>query len=379
MKATKVIIQSHRCTEINDLMKEFRFMVNEAIRVGFEKNITSKLKLRNELYPRFKNGFHTSYINIAVFKVHALLKNYRRQLKKYPHITRPYVKKQFLIVDSQYYRMIYGHIQIPRKPREFLVIPLTPYVVKIISQDGLKLGNAIINPTTLALSYSKDVNVIKIGGYISIDRNLDNITCYDTDKQITIFDTSSITKMKDKYSQVKSHFTRNDVRIQKKIFEKYGTKQRNKENQFLHKISKQLTSQNKGIILEDLKGIRKHYRKGNGKGKKFRNKMNLWSFYKLGKQLTYKILWNYRIPVIEANPQGTSMKCSICDAKVIEENRYVTCPKCGYKSDRDVNAARNILSRGMRFVPDAVQGEAMRQLKDVEQIAPSLVIGEYDG
>ncbi len=62
-------------------MEEFRSMVNEAIRVGLEKNITSKLTLRNKLYPRFKNGFHTSYINMAVFKAHALLKAYRKVLK----------------------------------------------------------------------------------------------------------------------------------------------------------------------------------------------------------------------------------------------------------------------------------------------------------
>ena len=36
-------------------------MINDAIRVGIEKNITSKLTLRNELYLQFKNEFHTSY------------------------------------------------------------------------------------------------------------------------------------------------------------------------------------------------------------------------------------------------------------------------------------------------------------------------------
>ena len=43
-------------------------MINEAIRVGIEKNITSKLTLRNELYLQFKNEFHTSYISMTVFQ-----------------------------------------------------------------------------------------------------------------------------------------------------------------------------------------------------------------------------------------------------------------------------------------------------------------------
>jgi len=132
--------------------------------------------------------------------------------------------------------------------------------------------------------------------------------------------------------------------------------------------------QNNQIILENLKGIRKRYKKGNGQGRRFRFKLNSWSRYKLQQQIVYKSKWN-GIDTIFVNPRGTSSKCSICDAKIIEENRMIRCPKCGLHIDRDVNASRNILARGMRFVPDAVQGEAMKQFKDAEQIAPSLVVG----
>ncbi|MFZ1076518.1 MAG: hypothetical protein WAN47_03700 [Nitrosotalea sp.] len=41
--------------------------------------------------------------------------------------------------------------------------------------------------------------------------------------------------------------------------------------------------------------------------------------------------------------------------------------------DRDVNAAKNILARGMQFVPDAVQSEAMKQFKDVQADCTKLV------
>ncbi len=66
-------------------------MVNETIRTGIEKNITSKLKLRNELYSVFKNEFHTSYISMAVFKAHALFKSYRKIIKRNPNTKKPYV------------------------------------------------------------------------------------------------------------------------------------------------------------------------------------------------------------------------------------------------------------------------------------------------
>jgi len=87
-------------------------MINEAIRVGIEKNTTSKLTLRNELYLQFKNEFHTSYISMAVLQAHSLLKSYRKSLKKKPDTEKPYIYKQFLIVDSSYYKIFYDHIQI---------------------------------------------------------------------------------------------------------------------------------------------------------------------------------------------------------------------------------------------------------------------------
>jgi transposase len=44
-----------------------------------------------------------------------------------------------------------------------------------------------------------------------------------------------------------------------------------------------------------------------------------------------------------------------------EQNRVLKCRSCGFRVDRDVNAARNILARGMRFVPVASAIEAMVQ------------------
>ncbi len=374
--AIRSVKQSHNCKELNKLMEEFRSMVNEAIRIGIEKNITSKLRLRNELYPRFKNGFHSSYISMAVFKAHALLKSYRKALKKNRHARQPYVWKKFLIVDSYAYKVFYDHIQIPTRSREFVVVPLNHYVSKVLSESNLKLGNVTLTPNTISISFSKEIKVQKPNGYIGIDMNLENATCVDNNGKTTLIDMSRIVSMKLKYRQVLSHFIRADSRIQKKLKQKYGKKQKNKEETFLHQESLKLALSSKQIFMENLTGIRKLYRKGNGQGRKFRFRLNSWSRFKLQKMIDYKSQWYNGFPVIYVNPKGTSSKCSICEDKVLEENRNVSCPRCGLHIDRDVNAAKNILARGMQFVPDAVQVEAMKQFKDVEQIAPSLLVGK---
>ncbi|AFU58379.1 putative transposase, IS605 OrfB family [Candidatus Nitrososphaera gargensis Ga9.2] len=56
--------------------------------------------------------------------------------------------------------------------------------------------------------------------------------------------------------------------------------------------------------------------------------------------------------VILVNPSGTSQKCSRCgvdkeEKKLGLDERIFECHSCGLVVDRDVNAAKNILKRGL--------------------------------
>lgn len=354
-------------------------MVNEAIRVGLDENITSKLTLRNRLYKQFKNQFHTSYISMAVFKAHALLKNYRKTSKRKPDAKIPRIQNLFLVADKHTYRIIYNHVLIPTRPKEFVGIPLNHYITDKLKQQDIKLGTLTITQDKLAISYSKEVWQKNSQGAVGIDMNLDNITIYDTDGNTTVYSTRQITKIKQTYRNVKSHFKRNDHKIRKKIFQKYGRKERNKTESFLHNITKKIASQNKTVFLEKLTGMNKMYKRKNGQDRNLRYKLTSWPRFIAQQQIKYKSEWNENL-VYFVNPRGTSSKCAACEAKILEEHRMIRCPQCGLCIDRDVNAARNILARGLqkhpqgaRLEPDAVQGEAMKQSKDVKQIAPSQI------
>ncbi|MHB8359792.1 MAG: RNA-guided endonuclease InsQ/TnpB family protein, partial [Thermoplasmataceae archaeon] len=55
------------------------------------------------------------------------------------------------------------------------------------------------------------------------------------------------------------------------------------------------------------------------------------------------------VAIIEVEPRGTTQGCSGCGEivpKTIRERRH-RCPTCGLDLDRDHNAARNILQRGL--------------------------------
>jgi putative transposase len=278
-------------------------------------------------------------------------------LRKKPNAKRPNISRNHLILDCQSYKIDNGIIRIPTEPGKHIFVKLTEYV--LAKKSDTKLGSITVTDDKIIISYSKNILTKKSGAFIGIDRNLDNVTTYNSRGNYAVHDLSGAQRIIDSYNKVKSKFRRNDSRIKKKIFQKYGKLQRNRIHNILHCTSKKITSQNSGIIMEDLKGIRKLYRKGNGQGRKYRRKMNSWSFYELQRQIEYKARW-FGLSVTYVKANGTSSKCAICGSKLVpEEHRSMFCTTCKSSIDRDVNAAHNILLRGTRVVPDGTVGEAV--------------------
>jgi len=355
---TKCIWQHHnRKAELYPVFEYFRSITNEAIRIGIEKSITSQFGLHYELYYRFRSEIHSRYIYGALGCAASKLKFYRKMKRKNPQVKIPYISKNHLILESGAYKISDGQIRIPIRPRQYCRIKLNHYVLEQI-QD-VKIGSVTITEDKLVISYSKQVIEQKSTSFVAIDRNLDNATTYDTQDKFTRYKLQKANQIKQTYRQIKSKFKRNDVRIRERIFAKYGKKERNRVHDILHCTSKQIAEQNMGVILEDIKGIRKLYRRGNGQGNKFRAKMNSWSFYELQRQIEYKARW-LGLPVRYVKASGTSSKCAACGSKMVpEEHRMLFCPHCNVVIDRDINAAKNILARGIRVVPVGTADEAM--------------------
>jgi putative transposase len=57
----------------------------------------------------------------------------------------------------------------------------------------------------------------------------------------------------------------------------------------------------------------------------------------------------YGTHVVSVDPAGTSKECSACGVETAKPVwvREHSCPACGHEEDRDLNAARNVLSRGL--------------------------------
>jgi len=126
----------------------------------------------------------------------------------------------------------------------------------------------------------------------------------------------------------------------KHMVAKYSEKIANQRHNYIHNLTKQLVEQYDVIKIEDLKT--KNLLKNHKLARAIANQ----SWREIRRQLEYKCAW-YGKQLFTVNPRKTSQICSSCgydDGKHTLDIRQWTCPKCGIQHDRDINAAKNILS-----------------------------------
>ncbi len=340
------------------LMETFRRMTNDCIRVGLAEKKTSLKTLSLICYPKLKRyEVPSAYKLCAVSQAAGILKNYRKLSKKH-QVREPYCGRP-MIITCYGLKRIADRLRIPGG----VEITLSAYTQKFLSQSGIEIRSATLTPESTNISVRREVGLVECSGMLGIDGNVENVTVANTDDQLKNYDLSKAIATKAQCRETKRHFRRNDVRVGREVFKKYGRLERDRVNWLLHNVSAAIVLNAKlrkqAIVMEDLKGIRKLYRRGNGQGREYRSRMNSWSYRELQRQIQYKAEWN-GLPVIYVYPHGTSAKCSMCGHRVLpEENRMLHCPSCGISVNRDVNAAKNILARGLRFRPVGSASEAM--------------------
>lgn len=118
----------------------------------------------------------------------------------------------------------------------------------------------------------------------------------------------------------------------------------NKRKDFLHKLSTNLVKTYDIIVIEDLKS------KNMMKNHKLAKAIGNASWYEFRTMLKYKCEW-YGKQLIIVSPHYTSQECSNCHHnsgnKTLDIREWI-CDNCGVYHDRDINAAKNILTKGLK-------------------------------
>lgn len=114
-----------------------------------------------------------------------------------------------------------------------------------------------------------------------------------------------------------------------------------------HQISKALVRNaqdtERGIALEDLKGIRERA----PFAKRQRARMGSWAFFQLRAFIEYKarLAGVFTVAVDPRNTSRTCNQCGHCEKGNRKAQAEFQCLSCGHEGLADLNAARNIRAR----------------------------------
>lgn len=159
------------------------------------------------------------------------------------------------------------------------------------------------------------------------------------------------------------HYSKKLKRAQIKLSKKQkGSNNRNKQrlkvakihykikcirNDFLHKLSTKICSENQTIVLENLKVSNML------KNHKLAKSISDASWSEFKRQIEYKSQIYQNKIVIVGTFEPTSKVCSNCGCKKQDlklHDRIFKCDDCGFQIDRDLNASLNLYTLGLREI-----------------------------
>jgi putative transposase len=352
-------------------------MVNECIRIGLANDVSSLRRLSLLSYNQLAQYDSPScYKLCAISRAAGILSSRKKSLRRGFATRTPYAVRQQL-VSCYGFKTKNGELEIPIARGKRLSVPLTKHTLDVISQPRVEVRSFTLTRTRLCLSIARDAAPIECSSTVGVDRNLRNLTV-GNDQETCHYDLSETVRMASTTVRIVASFRRDDARIRTGIASKYGERRTARTGHLLHTATKTIVAvavqRRQAIVLENIQGIRALYRKGNGQGRKYRGRMNGWSFGEVQRQIEYKARW-VGLPVVRLSrreTRGSSVTCPRCGERLQSDKRLkrkLWCGKCRVVMDRDMVATINLARRGrVRFArsrPPIIEaqgraGEAMK-------------------
>ena len=367
------------------LLREYRLIVNESIRIAESQGIRSRARLSAAAYSELsmRHDVLRQYIPSALGVALGALKSHRRRLKdKRPSV--PYMKRLMLRIVNQGYRLdrMTGRIRVSVRPREHvhLDLPVSAWHRRFLSDPSWSLGSLTIVPGKVIIVMRKEApTTYTPSAALALDTNedsLDGVVAAEDRAHLLTAHLGGIRQVQETHFRRRRRLTRkksNDRRLTRVLNGREGRRERNRVLQRLHRVTKAIAQaacqRQAAIVLEDLT-----LHGAGGHSRKLNRRLASWPRREIHRQIEYKAAL-LGVPVIKVNPKYTSKTCPACGARRRERaGKVFECP-CGWRLDRQLNAGLNILksalasdealARAVRFQPGALRKDVVIPLYDL--------------
>ena len=320
-------------------IKEANVVCNTISETAWEKKVFNQFKIHNEVYHTLKGSSNLSaqVLVRCISKVADAYKLDRKTKRTFKPLGSIAYDSRILSYkgDTVSIWSVGGRLKVPFVCHNHNYLPYIKGEADLLYRKG-----------KFYLFQTVDVvedDVKDIETFLGVDFGLVSLATLSNGKE---FNSKKLQDYREKRQKVRSSVQSKCTRNSKKLLKRLSGRERTHASITNHTIAKQIVAiakeENKGIALEDLKGIRFSSLK---KGKKFRSRVGKWSFNQLRNYIAYKSALA-GIPVVLVEPRYTSKTCSNCHHVGNRQGKKFECHNCGNNMDADVNASRNIATLG---------------------------------
>jgi IS605 OrfB family transposase len=350
----KMLPDADQAASFTHTLRQFNAAANYVAGIAFKKRCANKVELQKLVYRDVRNRFDIP-ADMAIRVIAQVVEAYKRDRSKRP-VFRPLASIPYSYGKNYSFKGI-DRVSIQVVPSGRLIVP---FVCGQYQKDlfGAARGQAdlVYRDGQWFLYVSIDVpdtELKEATEFIGLDLGVENIAA---DSDGTIHTNEATERSRCNQSQRRRKLgkaTRNSSRKCRRHCHKAIVRLRQKESRFRkdinHCISKRIVDDAKrtdrGIALEDLKGIRERVRLR----KSQRARHGSWAFAQLRAFVEYKAKLA-GVPVVVIDPRHTSQTCSACGycerSNRVSQSEFV-CQSCGFTLHADLNAARNIRAKAV--------------------------------
>ena len=189
--------------------------------------------------------------------------------------------------------------------------------------------------------------------FLGVDLGIANIA---TDSDGNSYTGEAIEAVRARSATARQTYQATHTKSAKRRLKKMAGKQARFQRWANHGLAKRLVAYAKdtkaALVLEELTHIRSRMTVRRSQ----RSKQHNWSFRQLREFLVYKAQ-QAGVPLLFVDPRNTSRTCSCCgyvDKKNRRTQAAFSCLRCGFTDHADINAARNLATRGFVTAPDLI-------------------------